>query len=210
MAAAKKKGLPEITITAEQNSGLIAKAKEALALRAQIAELTAKEDTLKKQIAEAAIAIRKDEETNKGQYIGNVKLVDENQQTSQVQFRVMASLVALGLNQEATLDALYGTGRTYLFGKQALGTIQNHQGLWEEIIAQGKNPMDLLDVNFKPGMDKAFIGSPNVTFEEFFLPLEGFLATSNEQSPTWGPKTKKYHAAYLDQVLKPAVSLGHK
>jgi hypothetical protein len=210
MATTKKKGLPETVVTADQNPGLIAKAKEALRLRAQIAELEAQETALKKSIAEEANALRKREETTKGQYIGNVKIVDGDQQSSQVQFKIMASLVSLGPDQEATLDHHYGSGRALLFGKHMVGTIVDHIALWDELRAQNKNPLDLLDVKIKSGLDRAFSGSPNVTFEEFFLPVEGFLATSNELSPSWGPDTKKYHGAYLDTVLKPNVSLGHK
>jgi hypothetical protein len=207
--ATKKKSLPEITVTTEQYPTLIAKAKKALDLRAQIAELSAQEDTLKKQIAEEATAIRKAEET-KGQYIGNVKLVDGDQQSSQVQFKIMSSLVSLGLNQEATLDHHYGSSRPLLFGKHVEGMIREPLALIAELQTAGRNPLDLLDIKIKTGLDRAFIGSPNVTFEEFFLPMEGFLATSNELSSAWPETTKKYQGLYLDTVLKPNVSLGHK
>jgi hypothetical protein len=211
MATKSKKALPEITVTADQNPALIAKAKEALRLRAQIADLEVQEKALKQEIAEEANRLRKIEESSNKNYIGLVKMVDGDQAASQVQFKIMAGLVALGMDQEATLDALYGTGRTHLFGKHVEVTVlRDPLALIKELQDQGKNPLDLLDIKIKPGLDRAFIGSPNVTFEEFFLPVEGFLATSNELSSTWGDETKKYHGAYLDKVLKPAVSLGHK
>ena len=211
MATKSKKSLPEITITANQNPNLIAKAKEALRLRAQIADLEVQEKTLKQEIADEANRLRKIEETNNKNYVGLVKMVDGDQQASQVQFKIMAALVALGTDQEATLDALYGSGRTHLFGKHVeVKVLRDPLALIKELQDQGKNPLDLLDVKIKPGLDRAFIGSPNVTFEEFFLPCEGFLAISNEISASWGPETKKYHGKYLDTVLKPNVSLGHK
>jgi hypothetical protein len=138
MATTKKKGLPEMVVTAEQNPDLIAKAKEALRLRAQIAELEAQETALKKSIAEEANALRKTEETTKGQYIGNVKIVDGDQQSSQVQFKVMSSLISLGLDQEATLDHLYGSSRALLFGKHTLGMIRDHIALWMSSVPRAK------------------------------------------------------------------------
>ena len=207
--AEKKKGLPEITCTKGTHPDLIQAAKEAQALRAQIAELQVKEDELKTKIANLAGVTRVTEETTKNNYIGLVKIVDEDQATSQVQFRICSG--GLAETEGPVLEGHFGTARTLLFEKDyAVQNIVNPDALLAEIKGRNQNPWDYLELKVRKNLDRAFKDSPNVTVDEAFLPVEGFLSTLNEIKHTLTPEAKVYITKYLEACLKPSVSLGHK
>jgi hypothetical protein len=207
--AKSKKGLPEITITKDTHPTLVMLAREALALRAQISEIQTKEDTLKTQIAEQAGVVRAGEESNKTNYVGLVKVVDEGQSASQVQFKVCSG--GLAETEGPVLDGHFGSARTMLFEKDyAVQSIIDPEALIADMKAKGQNPWDYVDLTVKKDLDRAFKDSPHVTVDQAFLPVEGFLATLNEIKHTLTPEAKTYIAKYLAACLKPAVSLGHK
>jgi len=207
--AAKKKGLPEITCTKDTHPGLVQYAKEALALRAQIAELQVKEDALKTKISEAAAVIRVTEETNKTNYIGLVKVVNEDQAASQVQFKICNG--GLAETEGTVLDGHFGSARTTLFEKDyAVQNILDPDGLIADMRSKGQNPWDFVELHVKKNLDRSFKDSPHVTMDKAFLPVEGFLATLNEIKHTLTAEAKTYIGKYLGACLKPSVSLGHK
>ena len=208
--AAKKKALPEIAVGAPQHADLVRLAKDALAVRAQIADLTTREIELKKQIAEKASVIRVHEEQANGNYVGCVRITDADQSPCMVQFKMCGG--ALDLDQEANLDALFGSARTMLWDRDAaVQDVINPAGVIAECQGRGQNPWDYLDVKVKKGLDRAFLGSSNVTMVEAFLPKEGFLATCNDTKHTFPKKeATEFLAAYTLQALKPAVDLGKK
>jgi hypothetical protein len=209
--ATKKKPLPEISVGAPQHADLVNLAKEALTLRSQLAALTTRETEVKKQIAEKASAIRVHEERVKGNFVGLVRVTDAGQTPCQIQFKMCGG--ALAIEDEATLDTLFGSARTSLWERDvAAQDIINPDGAIAECVNRGQNPWDYLDIKVKKDLDRNFIGSPNVTMVEAFLPKEGFLATCNETKHTFPNKEKaaEYLAAYTEQVLKPAVDLGKK
>jgi hypothetical protein len=208
--AKSKKALPEITVTKVTNAGLVAKAAEALALRTRIAELTAQETELKKALADAAVIVRRTEE-GKGNYIGLVKITDAEQSTVQVQFKIQNGALRVEPESEATLLAHYGSARPLFFEKDVVITsIPDPDALIADLKAKGQNPWDLLELKVKPGVDRALASSPHIIKDEAFLPVEGFLATSNEMKHTFSKEAKAFHTEYLERVLKPAVSLGNK
>lgn len=207
--AKSKKGLPEITVTKDTNPTLVTLAKEALALRAQIAELQTKEDDLKTRIAEQAGVVRVGEESIKANYVGLVKVVDEDQPASQVQFKICNG--GLAETEGPTLDGHFGSARTMLFEKDyAVQNILDPDALIADMKAKGQNPWDYVELSVKKNLDRAFKDSPHVTVDQAFLPVEGFLATLNEIKHTLTPEAKAYIAKYLATCLKPSVSLGHK
>mgnify|MGYP001289185120 CR=1 FL=1 len=160
--AEKKKGLPEITCTSKTHPDLVQAAKEALALRAQIAELQVKEDDLKTKIANLAGITRVAEETNK--YIGLIKIVDEGQATSQVQFRICNG--ALAETEGTVLEGHFGTARTLLFEKDyAVQNIINSDALIAEIKGRNQNPWDYLELKVRKNLDRACKDSPKVTVD---------------------------------------------
>jgi hypothetical protein len=205
MAAKKdKKGLPEITVNTPE---IISKAKEALEIRRQLADLTARETAVKKDLADLATVARVTEETN--QYIGLVRIVDESITPCQVQFKITGG--ALALEEGPVLDQHFGAGRPMLFERDVVITgAVNPDALIAEIRARNQNPWDYLELKVKKGLDRALADSPNVTKEEAFLPKEGFLATLNEIKHTFSQEAKSYISQFLAVVLKPAVDLGKK
>lgn len=206
---AKKKGLPEITVTKDTNPTIVEWAKKALALRAQISELQVQEDDLRGKIATQAGEVRVLEESTKSNYVGLVKIVDEEQSASQVQFKICSG--GLAETEGPTLDGHFGSVRTSLFEKDyAVQNILNPDALIADMKARGQNPWDYLDLNVKKNMDRTFKDSPHVTVDQAFLPVEGFLATLNEIKHTLTTEGKIYIAKYLLACLKPSVSLGHK
>jgi hypothetical protein len=206
--AAKKKGLPELICTKETHPALVEFAREALNIRAKVAELQAQEDALKTQISDWAKTARVSEET-KANYIGLIKIVAEEQQASQVQFKI--SNGGLAESEGPVLDGHFGAARTLLFEKDvAVNAIVNPDALIAEMKSKGQNPWDFLDIKVKKDLDRAFESSPNVTMDKAFLPMEGFLATLNEIKHTLSSDAKAYIAKYLEAALKPSVSLGHK
>jgi len=207
--AAKKKALPEISVGAPEHADLVQLAKDALALRSQIAELTSRETEAKKAIAEKAGLIRTVEETAKGNYVGLIRITDADQTPSQVQFKVTGG--ALALEEGTALDEMLGSARPMLFEKDVAVTgVTNPDALIAEIRARNMNPWDFLDISVKKNLDRSVADSVHVTKEEAYLPKEGFLATLNEVKHTFDDKAKEYLKAYLAQVLKPAVDLGKK
>jgi hypothetical protein len=207
--AKSKKGLPEITCTKDTHPELVAAAKEALSLRAQIAELQVKEDTLKTKIANLAGFTRVAEETNKTNYVGLVKIVDENQATAQVQFKICNG--GLAETEGPVLDGHFNSARTLLFEKDyAVQNILDSDALLAEMKARGQNPWDYVELHVRKDLDRAFKDSPNVTVDKAFLPFEGFLATLNEIKHTLTPDARAYISKYLEACLKASVSLGHK
>ena len=207
--AKSKKGLPEITVTKDTNPTIVDWAKKALALRAQISELQTQEDDLKTKIASQAGVIRVGEETVKNNYIGLVKVVDEGQSASQVQFKICNG--GLAETEGPVLDGHFGSVRASLFEKDyAVQNILNPDALIADMKARGQNPWDFLNLSVKPNLDRAFKDSTHVTVDQAFLPVEGFLATLNEIKHTLTSEAKTYIAKYLLACLKPSVSLGHK
>jgi len=205
---AKKKGLPEVIVTKATHPDLVKKAGEVLAIHTQIADLTAQETQIKKDLVETATAIRQSEES-KGNYVGLVKICDADQATAQVQFKILDG--AIPIDQEQTLNIYYGSARPFFFEKEVVITaISNPDALLADLKSQGQNPWDLLELKVKTGVDRALASSPHVIKDEAFLPVEGFLATTNEMKHTFSKDAKAFHADYLKDVLKPAVSLGNK
>ena len=207
--AKSKKSLPEITVTKNTYPSIVDMAKEALSLRAQISELQTKEDELKAKIAEQAGEVRVSEESTRSNYIGLVKIVGEDQPASQVQFKICSG--GLAETEGSVLDGHFGSARTMLFEKDyAVQNILDPEGLIAEMKAADLNPWDYVELSVKKNQDRIFKGSPHVTVDEAFLPVEGFLATLNELKHTFTPEAKTYLAKYLAACLKPSVSLGHK
>jgi hypothetical protein len=207
--ATKKKGLPEITVSAPDHSNIVRKAKEALAFRSQLADLTAKEAESKEAVANLAKIIRIAEEADQNNYIGLIRITDPDMTPCQVQFKMSGG--ALALEEEDTLNAHFGAGRPLLFEKDMVVTgVINPDALIAEIRARGQNPWDVLEIKVKKNLDQMVATSEHVTKEEAYLPKEGFLATLNEIKHTLGDKAKEYVTRYLIQVLKPTVDLGKK
>lgn len=205
---AKKKGLPEISVTAQSHSGLVDLAKQAHSIRSQISELVAREENLKEQIAEAAYFIRKAEE-QKSNYVGLIKVVDGESSPSQIQFKICNG--SLDESDGPALDHFFGSARPMLYEKDVVVTgITNPDGLIAEIQGRNQNPWDYLELKVKKGLDRAFVDSSHITLDKAFMPVEGFLATLNEVKHTLNNKAKEFIANYLERVLKPTVSLGHK
>ena len=207
--ASKKKGLPEITVTKDTNLALVELARKALALRAQISDLQTKEEDLKTQIAEQAGVLRIKEETDKTNYIGLIKIVDEDQSASQIQFKICNG--GLAETEGSVLDGHFGSVRTSLFEKDyAVQNILDPDALITDMKTKGQNPWDFLDLSVKKNQDRTFKDSVHVTVDPAFLPVEGFLATLNDIKHTLTPEAKTYIAQYLLACLKPSVTLGHK
>jgi hypothetical protein len=207
--AKSKKSLPEISVNAQTHPELVAVTKRALNLRSQIAELETQEKTSKARIAELAEGVRRTEEREKSNYIGVVKITDEEMAPAQVQHKMCNA--ALAITEGETLDHHFTSARPMLWEKDMVITgISNPDALLTELREKGQNPWDLLELKVKTGVDRALESSPNVIKEEAFLPVEGFLATLNEIKHTLSPEAKEYLSKYLETVLKVTVSLGHK
>ena len=207
--AAKKKALPEIKVSAPEYQPLVDQVKKALDLRAQIAALSTEETEAKKGIADQAKAIREAEEA-KGNYIGLVRVTDEDQSPGQIQFKI-AGQCAVAVEDLPALDTFFGSARVMLFEKDvAIESILDPLALIKEIQDRGQDPLDFLDIKVKKGLDRALADSPNVVKVEAYLPKEGFLATINEIANTFTDSAKEWVKNYLAKVLSTAVNLGCK
>ena len=217
--ATKKSALPVMNLNEKTAPALAAIAAEAQANRAQLTDLSTKEDQFKADLSNNTDALRLSEQT-KGNYVGVFKITNGDCAAVQVQYKIQntgkdrdgnAVKKGFGPDQLPTLDHFYGPTRTLLFEKTLEVTaITDALALIAEIQARGQNPMDFLDISLKKGLDRAVADSPNVTTVEMYMPKDGFLATSNELVSTWNDATKEFHNNYLGMMLKPAVTLGSK
>ena len=106
MAAAKKKGLPEITVSATENADLVTIAKNALALRTQISALEAQLTEAKKELADKAKVLRATKEAT-GSYIGLIRIIDGEQTTNP---KILLLVVSCRLSLAACLVPLLLSG----------------------------------------------------------------------------------------------------
>ena len=208
MAAAKKKGLPEITVSATENADLVTIAKNALALRTQISALEAQLTEAKKELADKAKVLRATKEAT-GSYIGLIRIIDGEQTPAQVQFKIMNGSLALA--DKPTLEAALGSACNFLFAEDMAGDeILNPNALLDEVRGKNVDPWTVLELRVKKGMDALLKDSPNISKAEVLMPREGFLATCNEFAHTFLDSAKQLLAGYLDKVLTVAVDLGKK
>jgi hypothetical protein len=206
--ANNKSGLPEINI----GEGLIVlKAKEACDAHSQVGVLETLIKTCKEVISSEAEGLRKSEE-NSGNYIGLVRITGTDLPPVRVEFRT-GSNSALDLDQESTLDELFGPARPLIFARSKVITgVVDPMTLVQQLKDSGKNPWDYLTVSVKPGMDEivASVSSDAVTVQEVFLPREGWIAKLNELAVVLTNQAKRYISEYMEKVLKPSVVLGSK
>ena len=209
---ADKIALPEISI----GTGLIVeKAKEALEAHAKVGVLETIIKKAKEIIAEEAEKLRKQEEQSEN-YIGLVRVTGEDLPPVRVEFRTGPNS-ALDLEQEDTLDELFGPARPLIFAKSRIVTsVLDPMALVQSLKDSGKNPWDYLNVSVKPGMDEiiadtaAAVAADIVSVQEVFLPREGWLAKLNEIVITLSDKAKRFISEYMEKVLKPSVVLGSR
>jgi len=214
-----KKALPSISVNEKTHTELATIAKEAQDNRARLNDLTTTEGQLKTDLSELTDGIRVAEQAN-GNYIGVVKITNEDSATVQVQYKLSSAgkdaegnMVRKGfaVDQLPTLEHFYGSSRPLLFEKTLEVTeITDPDALIAEIRARGQNPWDVLDIKLKKSLDRAVADSPNVTKAEMYMPKDGLLATLNEVADTLTPEAKEFTNNYLNIMLKPAVNLGLK
>ena len=203
--ATKVTALPEVSV----NSGAIVEsAGKAVEVRSKIADLSTEEKELRTFIEDASKEVRAEEQL-KGNYIGLIRITGKELPPVRVEFRINNG--ALNVNEEDTLNTLYGASRPLLFEREkAVTQITDPDALIKELVALGKNPWDYLDIKVKSGLDRAVTDFPSVVSVEAFLPKKGFLATLNEILHTLSDDAKAYTGKYLDKVLNPTVVIGTK
>lgn len=202
---ATKKGLPEVSLNA---GAIVDEAKKAIEARSKVAEFSTVEKQHSEEVSKLAVEKRIDEAT-RNNFIGVVRVTGDDLPPVRIEMRMENG--ALDISEEGNLDAIYGSSRPLLFGREKVVTaITDPAALLKELLESGKNPFDYLDVSVKKGMDHVIAESKNVTAGEAFLPKEGFLSTLNDIKHTLTDDAKEYTKAFLETALKPRVVLGSK
>jgi hypothetical protein len=203
--ASKKSNVPEKSIDTGE---LVELAMKALTARSKAAEYTTQEKAASEEIGKKAEHERR-EEINRGNYIGMIRVTGDKQTPIRIEFRLDNG--ALDVTEEANLDALYKGSRPVLFKREKIVTeITDPLALIQELIAEGKNPFDFLELKVRDGMDHAVVDSKNLTTAEAFLPTEGFLTTIEGIKSSLSDDAKTFTKNYLETALKPRVVLGTK
>ena len=197
----------EIIVTKDTNPALVELVRKAGVLQDQISDLQTQEKVLKTQITTQAEAIRTKEEIDKTNYIGLIKVVDEDQPTSQVQFKICNG--GLAETEGPVLEGHFGSDRVSLFEKgYAVQNILDPDALITEMKTKSLNPWDYLNLSVKPNLDRTFKDSNFVTIDQAYLPVEGFLVKLNNIKHTLSIGAKAYITKYLAVCLKPSIVLG--
>lgn len=187
---------------------IVEEASKALDARAQVAEFTTVEKHHAGNVGQLAEGLRQ-AGYEREHFIGVVRITSKDQSPVRVEFRLENG--ALNITEEANLNAIYGSSRPLLFGREKIVTeIINPLELLQELVNAGKNPFDYLDLSVKKGMDHALIDSGHVTTAEAILPRDGFLDTLNDIKSTMSTDAKTYTKNYLNGAVKPRVVLGTK
>jgi len=202
-----KKSLPEITVSKEMSDSYVSivdECEEINEVHSRIGSLQAKEKTARKNTADMAEAIRKEEFDNR-KIIGMIRVVSDDSPPIRVEFRNNGK--CLDSSQGPALDALFGPQRPLLFQKDFVVTeILDPEQVIEDLKAAGKNPWDFVKLEIKKGQDRIIAENTNsVQSDEGFVASEGFLATLDEMGETLSQEARDYIQSYLDEVLSPKV-----
>ena len=207
MAKAKPAGLPELSV---DTGNIVDEAKKATEARAKVTEYTTVEKKASSEISILAEMIRQVQEKNTQNYVGIIRVTGEDQSAVRVEFRMENG--SLDINQEDTLNNIFGGLRPLLWRREkVLLNLNDPMAEINRLIAEGKNPLDYLNITPKAESEGAMLDSPNVTTGEALIPVEGFLNTLNDNKnllQTQGQK--EFVSKYLTDVLKPRVVLGTK
>jgi hypothetical protein len=207
MAATKKPGLPEHTVS---TGDIVDYAKKAIDARTQVARYTTDEKDAKENIETEAIQIREQEEAKN--YIGKINITSKDFPPIRVEFKTDKGKAALDLSQEPELDRMFGASRPLLWGRETIVTaITNPDALIAKLKSEGKNPGDYLTFGVKKGMDGIIAQyKDSVISQEALVPQEGYLNVLNETRKGHSEETQAFTSVYLNNVLKPTVVLGTK
>ena len=160
-------------------------------------------------IATLAEEIRQTEVT-KDHYVGIIRVTGDDMAPTRIEMRMEKGALAVDEGSKK-LDTLFGGSRPLLFTKdKVVNEITNPAALVAELIAQGKNPWDFLNISVKSGLDLAVAESPNVVAAEAYVPKAEFLNTVEDIKHTLSANAKTFLKVYLETALKPRVVLGTK
>ena len=180
------------------------------AVKARQTAATAKiaEDQARERIEQHAVTCRETLE-KEGRYIGLIRVVDPEQQSNRIEFRVHNG--SLAVTEGPTLDKLYGPLRPQLFEKASVVTeVHDPAALYKALVEAGQDPWSVLKVSVKDGMDGLVSKYDGVISAEAYLPKKGMLTRLDEHGPNLSADAKEYTHNYLQVVLKPTVILGTK
>lgn len=198
--------LPELQ-TEQQD--LKVDARELFSVRKQIASLQEREKAIKKQIVSKASILRVEKTASK-EFIGMVRIVGDGVPACRVDFKM--GTCPIDVDQEGTLDSMYGASRPLLFSREKRVTdIINPAQVILDLENSGKNPWDYLEMRVKNNMDTIVSdSSTEVITSEAFLPVKGFLAKLNGVAQGLKDSTIEYTKGLLESALKPAVVASKK
>ena len=197
---------------------IVEMSQRALTARSNRIQYEKEEGEAKDELALEAHTLR-EIEAGTDNYIGMVRVVHEDMQPVQVQFKMTGKKkpdvngrrgAFLLVEDMPVLNELFGPNRPILWEPTKIVTAVVPDVLLGSLKTAGLNPWDYLELKVKDGMDNIVAQHAGTTSLEVVAPREGFLARLQEFGRNLCDEAKEYVRTYLKEALSTAVNVGSK